>query len=47
MTQDEKWLLQYEQMMAFMNEYQPAQIIEKFAALMEIAIKFRRINQYE
>lgn len=75
MTQNEKWLLQYEQMMAFMNDYHrrpskhrveehlllnwfrhnekllkhgkmSAQRKEKFEALMEVAIKFRRINQY-
>ena len=75
MTQDERWLQQYEQVMAFMNANQrrpskhrieehlmlnwlkhnkklaakgvmPQHRREKFDALLEIADKYRRLNQY-
>ena len=75
MTQDEKWQIQFEQMMSFMEEnhrrpskhrleehdmlnwfkatkkmiakggYSPERL-EKFARLLEVANKYRRLNQY-
>lgn len=75
MTQDERWQIQYEQVMAFMEEhhrrpskhrleehqmlnwikhtkkmiakegYSPDRV-EKFKALLELADKYRKINQY-
>ena len=76
MTQDERWQLQYEQMMTFMETYHrrpskhrleehdmlnwfkatkkriakgnyPEDRLEKFKLLMEVADKYRRLNQYE
>lgn len=76
MTQDEKWQMQYEQMMDFMETHHrrpsmhrieehdllnwfkhtkkmiakgdyPLDRLEKFAKLMKIADKYRRINQYQ
>ena len=76
MTQDEKWQLQYEQMMAFMETNHrrpskhrleehdmlnwfkaqkkriakgdfPPKRLDRFNKLMEVANKYRRLNQYE
>ena len=76
MTQDEKWQLQYEQMMAFMKDNHrrpskhrleehdmlnwfkatkkriakgelPADRLEKFKELLEVAKEYRRKNQYQ
>ena len=49
MTQNERWLRQYEEMMTFMvakGDY-PQDRLEKFAILMKVADKYRRKNQYE
>ena len=75
MSQDEKWQLQYDQVMAFMEKNHrrpskyyleekllwhwfrrniklmnrgemPADRLEKFKTLMEMAEKYRRVNQY-
>ena len=75
MTQDERWQIQYDQVMTFMKEHHrrpskycleekllwnwmrrnaklmnrnelPTDRSEKFKILMEIADKYRRINQY-
>ena len=76
MTQEEKWQLQYEQMMTFMKENHrrpskhrleehdmlnwfkatkkriakgelPADRLEKFKELLEVAKEYRRKNQYQ
>ena len=75
MTQEERWLTQYEQVMTFMEEHHrrpskhrleehqmlnwvkhtkkmiekegyPSDRIEKFKTLLELADKYRRVNQY-
>ena len=43
MTQNERWLRQYEEMMTFYLQDR----LEKFTILMEVADKYRRKNQYE
>lgn len=43
MTQNERWLRQYEEMMTFY----PQDRHEKFAILMKVADKYCRKNQYE
>ena len=76
MTQEEKWQIQYDQMMTFMKENQrrpskhrleehdmlnwfkatkkriakgelPADRLEKFKELLEVAKEYRRKNQYQ